>query len=58
MFVDVSGLNPGATANHQQLARLSARGRWMEVPNSTHLIASSQPDAAVAAVLQILDAVR
>ena len=34
-FVDVSGLNPGATANHQQLARVSSRGRWMEVPNST-----------------------
>jgi len=28
------------------------------VPNSGHLIASSQPDAVVSAVLQVLDAAR
>ena len=57
-FLDVSRFNPDATASHQQLARVSARGRWMEVPNSGHLIASSQPDAVVSAVLQVLEAVR
>jgi len=57
-FVDVSRFTPDATATHQQLARVSARGRWMEVPNSGHLIASSQPDAVVSAVLQVLEAVR
>ena len=40
---------------HQQLAKRSTKGHWQMVPESTHLIASSQPDAVVKAVLSLLE---
>jgi pimeloyl-ACP methyl ester carboxylesterase/protein-S-isoprenylcysteine O-methyltransferase Ste14 len=41
--------------SHQQLAKQSSRGKWAIVPDSTHLIASSQPDAVVDVVFEMLD---
>ena len=38
-------------ASHQRLAKHSTAGTWKMVPKSTHLIASSQPDAVSDAVL-------
>ena len=39
---------------HRRLARQSARGTWRVVPGSDHLIASSQPQAVVDAVLEMI----
>ena len=39
---------------HRQLAQGSARGVWRAVPGSSHLIASSQPQAVVEAVLEMV----
>ena len=41
-------------ATHQHLAAGSAHGKWRVVPGSDHLIASSQPQAVVDAVLEII----
>ena len=41
-------------ATHQRLARGSARGIWRIVPGSDHLIASSQPQAVVEAVFEMV----
>ena len=56
-FVDEDEINAALRDSHQQLAKLSARGEWTLVPDSTHLIAGSQPDAVADAVFGILDAV-
>jgi protein-S-isoprenylcysteine O-methyltransferase Ste14/pimeloyl-ACP methyl ester carboxylesterase len=45
-------------ASHQALAKQSSRGSWKEVPNSTHLIAGSQPDAVADAVFDIVELLR
>ena len=42
-------------ASHQRLAKRSTAGSWKMVPKSTHLIASSQPDAVSDAVLMMLE---
>ena len=39
---------------HQRLAERSTRGTWRVVPGSDHLIASSQPQAVVDAVLEMV----
>jgi len=39
---------------HRHLAGRSSRGVWRVVPGSDHLIASSQPQAVVEAVLDII----
>jgi protein-S-isoprenylcysteine O-methyltransferase Ste14/pimeloyl-ACP methyl ester carboxylesterase len=39
----------------QRFAKHSTQGVWRMVPNSTHLIANSQPDAVADAVLKMLD---
>ena len=57
-FVDVDRFQASARAGHQSLARVSSRGQWQVVPDSTHLIASSQPDVVADAVLQMLDDVK
>ncbi len=41
-------------ATHQHLAQGSAYGRWTVVPGSDHLIASSQPQAVVDAVSEMI----
>lgn len=57
-FVDVERIRAALRDSHQRLATQSARGRWAMVPDSTHLIGSSQPDAVAEAVLEMLDGVR
>jgi hypothetical protein len=56
--VDVELLRVEQQENHQRLASLSARGKWQMVPDSTHLIGNSQPDAVADAVMEMLDAVK
>jgi pimeloyl-ACP methyl ester carboxylesterase len=48
------GVVPGLRETHQHLALGSARGTWKVVPGSDHLIASSQPQAVVDAVLEMI----
>lgn len=43
---------------HQRFATITTRGSWKMVPDSTHLIGSSQPDAVADAVLEMLDQLR
>jgi pimeloyl-ACP methyl ester carboxylesterase len=44
-------------ASHRAFAE-RAHGTWKKVPNSTHLIADSQPDAVADAVFDLLDQLR
>ncbi|HET9194398.1 MAG TPA: hypothetical protein VFO21_16055, partial [Vicinamibacterales bacterium] len=48
------GVIPDVRETHRQLAQRSARGTWRVVPGSDHLIASSQPQAVVDAVLEMV----
>jgi len=41
--------------SHQRFAKRSSRGVWKQVPKSSHLIATSQPEVAADAVLAMLD---
>jgi protein-S-isoprenylcysteine O-methyltransferase Ste14/pimeloyl-ACP methyl ester carboxylesterase len=41
-------------ASHQALAKSSSRGTWALVPDSTHLIAESQPDVVAEVVLALV----
>jgi protein-S-isoprenylcysteine O-methyltransferase Ste14/pimeloyl-ACP methyl ester carboxylesterase len=52
------GLSPMRVEVHRQLAKQSTRGSWQMVPESTHLIASSNPDTVSEVVLSMLDAMR
>jgi alpha-beta hydrolase superfamily lysophospholipase len=54
-IVDVNELKAQLEATHRELARQSTRGTWTLVPESTHLIAESRPDAVAAAVFSMLD---
>jgi hypothetical protein len=56
-LVDVDGLKRALQESHQRMAAASTRGKWSIVPHSTHLIASSQPNAEADAVLDVLDQV-
>jgi hypothetical protein len=56
-FVNVDGLKRELEASHRRVAAWSTRGKWSIVPASTHLIASSQPNAVADAVLDVLDQV-
>jgi hypothetical protein len=44
-------------ASHRAIAA-RAHGSWKKVPNSTHLIADSQPDAVADALFDLLDRLR
>jgi pimeloyl-ACP methyl ester carboxylesterase len=57
LFIDVQQLRAESVANHRELAR-RLHGTWKEIPNSTHLIADSQPDAVADAVFDLLDRLR
>ena len=57
-FLDTERLRAEVRASHQTFATQSTRGKWALVPDSTHLIASSQPDAVADAVFEILEQVR
>ena len=52
------GLSPTRIETHRQLAKQSEQGSWRLVPKSTHLIASSQPDAVVEVILAMLEGLR
>lgn len=52
------GLSPTRIETHQQLAKQSEQGSWRMVPKSTHLIASSQPDAVVEVILAMIEGLR
>jgi protein-S-isoprenylcysteine O-methyltransferase Ste14/pimeloyl-ACP methyl ester carboxylesterase len=56
-FVDVERWQAAARAAHQDMAKQSSKGKWRLVPDSTHLIASSQPDVVVDAVFEMLESV-
>jgi protein-S-isoprenylcysteine O-methyltransferase Ste14/pimeloyl-ACP methyl ester carboxylesterase len=57
-FVDVERLRSESRTRQQELARQSSRGHWELVPDSTHLIASSQPDVVAEAVFAMIEQVR
>ena len=57
-FVDVEALRVEMSDAHRTMAQRSTRGTWKTVPDSTHLIGSSQPDAVADAVLDLLDQLR
>jgi hypothetical protein len=56
-FVDVRQLRDEGEASQRELASRT-RGTWKQVPNSTHLIAESQPDAVADSVFDVLDQLR
>jgi len=56
-LMNVDGLKRALQESHQRMAAASTRGKWSIVPHSTHLIASSQPNAVADAVLDVLDQV-
>jgi len=56
-FIDVQQLRAESETIHRELAR-RLHGSWKKVPNSTHLIADSQPDAVADAVFDLLDRLR
>jgi protein-S-isoprenylcysteine O-methyltransferase Ste14/pimeloyl-ACP methyl ester carboxylesterase len=46
-FIDADALRVETEKAHREIASRSTRGTWKKVPDSTHLIASSQPEAVV-----------
>ena len=57
-FVDTDALRTVSVDSHQRFAKQSSRGTWAEVPDSTHLIASSQPDAVAEVVFELLEEIK
>ena len=57
-FIDAAAMRDELERSHQALARQSSRGVWRRVPDSTHLIGDSQPDAVADAVFDVLEALR
>jgi pimeloyl-ACP methyl ester carboxylesterase/protein-S-isoprenylcysteine O-methyltransferase Ste14 len=53
-FVDAGAMKAALEQQHKQFAGMSTRGTWETVPESTHLIAESQPDAVAKAILALL----
>jgi protein-S-isoprenylcysteine O-methyltransferase Ste14/pimeloyl-ACP methyl ester carboxylesterase len=56
-FIDPQESKAQSEAAQRELAN-RAHGTWKSVPNSTHLIADSQPDAVADAVFDLLDQLR
>jgi protein-S-isoprenylcysteine O-methyltransferase Ste14/pimeloyl-ACP methyl ester carboxylesterase len=56
-FVDVQQLRAEGEASHRELAKRQ-QGTWKKVPDSSHLIADSQPDAVADVVFDMLDMIR
>jgi pimeloyl-ACP methyl ester carboxylesterase/protein-S-isoprenylcysteine O-methyltransferase Ste14 len=46
---------PAFVEAQRELAKRSTRGRWSMVPDSTHLVGESQPDAVVEAVFELIE---
>ena len=53
-WIQLRGSVDALRETHQRLAQGSARGVWRVVPGSSHLIASTQPQAAIDAVSQMI----
>ena len=53
-WFQLQGTLEALRSSHRNLARSSANGVWRIVPGSDHLIASSQPQAVVDAVLDMM----
>ena len=56
-FIDANEIRRESEAAHRAFAERT-HGTWKKIPNSTHLIAGSQPDAVADAVFDMLDAIR
>jgi pimeloyl-ACP methyl ester carboxylesterase len=56
-FIDPNEIKAQSEAAQRELANRT-HGTWKNVPNSTHLIADSQPDAVAEAVFDLLDQLR
>jgi protein-S-isoprenylcysteine O-methyltransferase Ste14/pimeloyl-ACP methyl ester carboxylesterase len=56
--MDTASLLAAFQDSHRQLSRQSTHGSWQLVPDSTHLIGESQPDAVVDAVMTIVRGLR
>ena len=56
-FLDVSAVRAELEEAHRAIAK-RPHGTWKKVPNSSHLIADSQPDAVADAVFDMLDQIR
>jgi protein-S-isoprenylcysteine O-methyltransferase Ste14/pimeloyl-ACP methyl ester carboxylesterase len=56
-FVDPEAIRAETEAAHRAFAN-RVRGTWKKVPDSTHLVADSQPDAVADAVFDLLDRLR
>jgi protein-S-isoprenylcysteine O-methyltransferase Ste14/pimeloyl-ACP methyl ester carboxylesterase len=54
---DTSGVRAELEEAHRAIAK-RPHGTWKKVPNSSHLIADSQPDAVADAVFDMLDQIR
>ena len=57
-WIQLRGSVDALRETHQRLAGASARGVWRVVPGSSHLIASSQPQAVIDAVTEIISGPR
>jgi protein-S-isoprenylcysteine O-methyltransferase Ste14/pimeloyl-ACP methyl ester carboxylesterase len=57
-FFDTEQLRVESRASHQAFSKQSTKGKWQLVPDSTHLIASSQPDAVADAVFEVIDGIK
>jgi pimeloyl-ACP methyl ester carboxylesterase len=55
-WIQLRGSVDALRETHRRLAGASARGEWRVVPGSSHLIASSQPQAVVDAVSEMINA--
>jgi pimeloyl-ACP methyl ester carboxylesterase len=53
-FVDTGGMKMALEESHKRFAQMSTRGTWAMVPESTHLIGESQPDAVANAILAMV----
>ena len=57
-FVDTGNVKVELEQSHKRFAQMSTRGTWETVPESTHLIGESQPDAVANAILALLAELR
>jgi pimeloyl-ACP methyl ester carboxylesterase len=57
-WIQLRGSVDALRETHQRLARSSARGVWRVVPGSSHLIASSRPQAVIEAVTEMISGSR
>lgn len=57
-WIQLRGSVDALRQTHQRLAKGSARGVWRVVPGSSHLIASSRPQAVIDAVTEVISGSR